>query len=73
MYVFSNFTMLILNKKIMKKIILSAVAIFTLGYANAQDKKMDGNSGQTAMGKWLIEANTGSWADWKYFILFTCC
>jgi hypothetical protein len=54
--------MLILNKKIMKKMILTAVAIFTLGYANAQDKKMDGNGGQTSMGKWLIEANTGSWA-----------
>ena len=46
----------------MKKIILSAAALFFFGSVTAQDKKMDNNGGQTAMGKWLIEANTGSWA-----------
>lgn len=39
----------------MKKIILSAVALFAFGFANAQDA----DGGQTAKGKWLIEANTG--------------
>lgn len=39
---------------IMKKIILSLAAVFAFGFANAQDE----NSGQTAKGKWLIEANT---------------
>ena len=45
----------------MKKIILTAAAVFTFGFANAQDKEMDNNDGQTSEGKWLIEANTGSW------------
>jgi hypothetical protein len=57
-----NFTRLILNKKIMKKIILSAVVVFVFGFANAQDKKMDKGGGQTSEGKWLIEANTGTWS-----------
>ncbi len=43
----------------MKKVTLLLVAVFTFGYANAQDKKMDNNGGQTSQGKWLIEANTG--------------
>jgi hypothetical protein len=37
--------------KIMKKIVLAAIAVLTFGWANAQE--------QTAKGKWLIEANTG--------------
>lgn len=41
----------------MKKIILSIAAVFAFGVANAQDA--DTNGGQTAKGKWLIEANTG--------------
>ena len=41
----------------MKKIILSIAAVFAFGVANAQDKT--DNGGQTAKGKWLIEANTG--------------
>ena len=40
----------------MKKIILSAIAVFAFGFANAQDAA---DGGQTAKGKWLIEANTG--------------
>ncbi len=40
----------------MKKMILSAIAIFTIGFANAQTK---GTSSQTSEGKFLIEANTG--------------
>lgn len=43
----------------MKKIILMTVAFLGFCFANAQDKKVD--SGQTSEGKWLIEANTGSW------------
>jgi hypothetical protein len=39
----------------MKKVILTAAAVFAFGFANAQDK----NGGQTSEGKWLIEANTG--------------
>jgi Outer membrane protein beta-barrel domain len=39
------------NKKKMKKVILSMVALATFGFASAQE--------QTAKGKWLIEANTG--------------
>jgi len=39
----------------MKKLILSVAAVFAFGFVNAQDE----NSGQTAKGKWLIEANTG--------------
>lgn len=35
----------------MKKIILSAIAVLTFGFANAQE--------QTKKGKWLVEANTG--------------
>lgn len=45
----------------MKKIILMAVAFLGFGFVNAQDKKTDGTGNQTAEGKWLIEANTGSW------------
>ncbi|MFC6096752.1 hypothetical protein ACFPVY_08835 [Flavobacterium qiangtangense] len=41
----------------MKKLILSVSAVFAFGFANAQDKT--DNGGQTAKGKWLIEANTG--------------
>ena len=43
----------------MKKIILSVAAILAFGFANAQDQKKEGASGQTSEGKWLIEANTG--------------
>jgi len=43
----------------MKKIILAAVAVFGFAFtANAQDD--DTATGQTAKGKWLIEANTGN-------------
>jgi hypothetical protein len=42
----------------MKKIILSALVVFSFGIANAQDKK-DSDGGQTSKGKWLVEANTG--------------
>ncbi|EDP96334.1 hypothetical protein U8527_09485 [Kordia algicida OT-1] len=43
----------------MKKIILAAVAVFGFAFAaNAQDG--DKATGQTAKGKWLIEANTGN-------------
>ena len=35
----------------MKKLLFAAIAVFALGNVNAQD-------GQTAEGKWLIEANT---------------
>jgi hypothetical protein len=42
----------------MKKIMLTLVGLLALGYVNAQSK----NDGQTSKGKWLIEANTGSWA-----------
>lgn len=42
----------------MKKIILTVAAVFAFGVtANAQDK--GASNGQTAKGKWLIEANTG--------------
>jgi len=44
----------------MKKLILSAAALFAFGFANAQEAKTTtGGGGQTAEGKWLIEANTG--------------
>ncbi|UFH35581.1 hypothetical protein [Flavobacterium acetivorans] len=43
----------------MKKITLTAVALFIFGLVTAQDKKMHNNGGQTSEGKWLIEANTG--------------
>lgn len=43
----------------MKKIILTVAAIFAFGVANAQDASTTKNGGQTAKGKWLIEANTG--------------
>ena len=46
----------------MKKIILMTVAFLGFCFANAQDKKEESNGGQTSEGKWLIEANTGSWA-----------
>ncbi len=39
----------------MKKIILSAVAVFAFGFTNAQSKS---DEGQTSKGKYLIEANT---------------
>jgi len=42
----------------MKKIILSILAVVVFGTANAQDSS--DNGGQTAKGKWLIEANTGN-------------
>jgi hypothetical protein len=42
----------------MKKIILSALVVFSFGIANAQDKK-ESDGGQTSKGKWLVEANTG--------------
>lgn len=42
----------------MKKIILSVVAILAVDFANAQEKLASTDSGQTATGKWLIEANT---------------
>ena len=45
----------------MKKIILSAIAIMTIGFANAQTKGK-GTSSQTSEGKFVIEANTGSLA-----------
>jgi hypothetical protein len=43
----------------MKKIILTAAAVFAISIANAQDQKKEATSGQTSEGKWLIEANTG--------------
>lgn len=42
----------------MKKLILSVAAVCAFGLANAQEASTD-NGGQTAKGKWLIEANTG--------------
>ena len=45
----------------MKKITLTTVAILIFGFVNAQDKVVDNGGGQTSAGKWLIEANTGSW------------
>ena len=44
----------------MKKIILTAAAVFAFSFANAQDKKAENGGGQTSEGKWLIEANTGN-------------
>jgi len=44
----------------MKKIILTAMAVFAFSFANAQEKKADNAGGQTSKGKWLIEANTGN-------------
>lgn len=44
----------------MKKIILTAAAVFAFSFANAQDKKEVSSGGQTSKGKWLIEANTGN-------------
>jgi hypothetical protein len=41
----------------MKKIIMTAIAVAGFAFANAQSK--DTGSGQTAKGKFLIEANTG--------------
>ncbi|GAA4271662.1 hypothetical protein U6A24_13835 [Aquimarina gracilis] len=38
----------------MKKLMLTALAVVSFTFANAQD----GDTGQTAKGKWLIEANT---------------
>jgi hypothetical protein len=42
----------------MKKIILTLTTILTSIFCNAQDSKNNSNGGQTAEGKWLIEANT---------------
>ena len=42
----------------MKKIILTAAAVFAFSFANAQEAKSSG--GQTSKGKFLIEANTGN-------------
>ncbi len=42
----------------MKKIILTAAAVFAISFANAQEAKSSG--GQTSKGKFLIEANTGN-------------
>lgn len=44
----------------MKKIIVTAVALFAFSFANAQEKSKGDNGGQTSKGKWLIEANTGN-------------
>jgi hypothetical protein len=44
----------------MKKIIFTVAVVFSLGFANAQDKNEGDNGGQTSKGKWLIEANTGN-------------
>lgn len=44
----------------MKKIILLSVAFLAFSFANAQDKEVDSDGGQTSAGKWLIEANTGN-------------
>jgi hypothetical protein len=46
----------------MKKIILMTVALLSFCFANAQDNEVKSDGGQTSKGKWLIEANTGSWA-----------
>lgn len=43
----------------MKRIVLTLAAVFAFGFSNAQDAKSTANAGQTAKGKWLIEANTG--------------
>lgn len=44
----------------MKKLLLSAIALAAFTFtATAQDDAANG--GQTSEGKWLIEANTGSW------------
>ncbi|GGA76455.1 hypothetical protein GCM10008015_16330 [Flavobacterium palustre] len=43
----------------MKKIILTAAAMLAFVFSNAQDMKSS-SGGQTAKGKWLIEANTGN-------------
>ena len=40
----------------MKKIILSVVAILAIDFANAREKLASTDLGQTATGKWLIEA-----------------
>ena len=42
----------------MKKIILTLTTILASFFSNAQDSKGNSNGGQTAEGKWLIEANT---------------
>lgn len=44
----------------MKKIILTAAAMLVFMFSNAQDMKNSSGGGQTAKGKWLIEANTGN-------------
>lgn len=40
----------------MKNVLFASVALFALGFANAQES--DSNGGQTSKGKWLIETNT---------------
>lgn len=55
---FINLFILILKQLNMKKIILSLAAVFAFSFANAQESS--DNGGQTAKGKWLIEANTGN-------------
>lgn len=55
LHLFHNFK----TKTNMKKIILTVAAVFAFGFANAQDASTTANGGQTAKGKWLIEANTG--------------
>lgn len=45
----------------MKKIILTAITIMTIGFANAQSKSKKSDS-QTSTGKFVIEANTGSFS-----------
>lgn len=47
----------------MKKLLLTAVAVFAFGFANAQE--------QTKKGNWIIEANTGSFATGSTAFGFT--
>ncbi|NQY05262.1 MAG: autotransporter outer membrane beta-barrel domain-containing protein [Flavobacteriaceae bacterium] len=43
----------------MKKVFLLALALIAFNFASAQEEGSSTASGQTAKGKWLIEANTG--------------
>jgi outer membrane protein W len=43
----------------MKKVLLSALAVFAFTFANAQEEEKSSGS-QTSKGKWLVEANTGN-------------
>jgi outer membrane protein W len=54
--------LLILKLRKMKKLLLTAAAVFAFGFANAQE--------QTKEGKWVIEANTGSDATGSTAISF---